>query len=322
MTVRSSGPITSSSPPATWSCPSRAPGPPRGIPGSCADPWAPDAIDGLRATGDVLLVGSGLTAVDVALSLRDIGHRGHIRMVSSHGLLPEAHAAGPLSPVPPFVRPGDPGSRTVLGALVAARAAAAEADDWRQVVDGIRPQTVALWRSLPAAEQRRFLRHLARRWDVRRHRMAPGVAAAVEEMQVSGRLSVERGRLSRLEVVGERIHASISSNGEQRRMDMDAVVLCIGPSADPRRDPFLAALLDAGIVTRHPLGLGLAIDIDGRVLAPDGDAQQGLWAMGPLRKGAEWESTAVPEIRVHARDLAQAIVASNGARSDRPGAGA
>ncbi len=131
--------------------------------------------------------GADLTAVDVALSLRDVGHAGTIRMVSSHGLLPEAHVREPLPTVPPCVTVGSPAAASVRrrdgGRPIAATRDAA---DWRQVVDGLRPQTVPLWRGLSETEQRRFLRHVARRWEVRRHRMAPEVAAAIAALRSAG----------------------------------------------------------------------------------------------------------------------------------------
>ena len=64
----------------------------------------------------------------------------------------------------------------VRAVVRAARDAEASGDDWRSVVDGLRPVTQALWRSLPASERRQFLRRTARLWEVHRHRMAPAVA--------------------------------------------------------------------------------------------------------------------------------------------------
>jgi len=46
-------------------------------------------------------------------------------------------------------------------------------------MDGLRPHWDMLWRRLPEHEQRRFLQHVARYWEVHRHRMAPQVAATV-----------------------------------------------------------------------------------------------------------------------------------------------
>ena len=256
----------------------------------------------------MLIVGSGLTAVDVALSLRDLGHAGTIRMVSSHGLLPEAHVREPLPTVPPFVTVGSPAAASVRATMAAVIAATRDAADWRQVVDGLRPQTVPLWRGLSETEQRRFLRHVARRWEVRRHRMAPEVAAAISALRSAGSLVIDRGRVTALTAVGDRIRATIASAGQGHEVLVDGVVLCTGPSADPGHDPLLARLMGQGLATRHPLGLGLAVDGDGRLMGPDGRTRQGLWAMGSLRKGAEWESTAVPELRLHARAIAAAIL--------------
>jgi len=271
-----------------------------------ADPWSGEGIANIGSNDEVLIVGSGLTAVDVILSLRDASHEGRVRMLSSHGLLPEAHVPQVLPAVPPFVSVGDRAGRSVRGAMAAARAA--NADDWRQVVDGVRPQIVGLWRDLPLAEQQRFVRHLARRWDVRRHRMAPQVAAVVEQLRARGRLVVEHARVTGVTADGDRVHVSHVAAGMAQVVTVDAVVVCVGPSADPRRDPFLATLLESRVASRHPLGLGLDVEPDGQLRMPDGAPQPGLWAMGSLRKGAEWESTAVPELRLHARNVADQIL--------------
>src|SRR5205823_10955447 len=55
------------------------------------DPWTFCAWAQPSVNDAVVLVGSGLTAVDVVLSLRARGHEGPLRMVSRHGLLPRAH---------------------------------------------------------------------------------------------------------------------------------------------------------------------------------------------------------------------------------------
>ncbi len=57
------------------------------------NPWGVDSLSGIPVDAAVLILGSGLTAVDTVLSLDDQGHRGPIRLLSRHGLLPEAHLA-------------------------------------------------------------------------------------------------------------------------------------------------------------------------------------------------------------------------------------
>src|SRR5580698_4832111 len=53
--------------------------------------WSVAALDRLPRDAAVVLAGSGLTAIDVCLSLAENGHAGPIYMVSRHGLLPRTH---------------------------------------------------------------------------------------------------------------------------------------------------------------------------------------------------------------------------------------
>jgi uncharacterized NAD(P)/FAD-binding protein YdhS len=52
------------------------------------DPWAPDALTNLDPTDPVLLIGTGLTMVDTAISLLDREHTGTIHALSRRGLMP------------------------------------------------------------------------------------------------------------------------------------------------------------------------------------------------------------------------------------------
>ncbi|HYN92593.1 MAG TPA: FAD-dependent oxidoreductase, partial [Pilimelia sp.] len=88
-----------------------APQRPRGIepslrahPRYVADPWAPGALAAIPADEPVLLVGTGLTAVDLALTLAQAGRRAPVVATSRHGLLPRQHRqpeAGPPVAGPP-----------------------------------------------------------------------------------------------------------------------------------------------------------------------------------------------------------------------------
>ena len=68
------------------------------LPGIIRDPWAPGALEGVHPGARVVIVGSGLTAVDVVLTLRDRAHRAPVLLASSHGLLPQPHVAAVLPP--------------------------------------------------------------------------------------------------------------------------------------------------------------------------------------------------------------------------------
>ena len=82
------------------------------LPGVIRDPWAPGALEDVAPAASVAIVGTGLSAIDVVLSLRDRGHRGPVTMLSSHGLLPEPHLAGVLPARPSAIDPGQRDERT------------------------------------------------------------------------------------------------------------------------------------------------------------------------------------------------------------------
>ncbi len=260
------------------------------------DPWAPGALAGVRPEEPVLLVGTGLTAVDVALSLGAAGHR-QVVATSRHGLLPSCHPDEPFSS-PPIVPPTHLSARSLVEW---ARTTASEAGDWRQVVDGLRPLTDTVWGDLTEVERRRLLRHLQRRWEVLRHRMAPSVAARVSDMQATGHLVIAAGGVRSARTTRGGIDVELGDC----RVRFGAVINCSGPQPDVRRSGhrLIGTLLDSGVVRPGPLALGLDTDEDGSIPGTD----RRLWLVGPLRRGRHWETTAVPDIRCQAAALARTL---------------
>jgi uncharacterized NAD(P)/FAD-binding protein YdhS len=92
------------------------------------------------------------------------------------------------------------------------------------------------------------------------------------------------------------------------------VINCTGPDTDLARVgvPLVQALRERGLVSPDELGLGLDTDDDGRLLDRDGHPSRRLFLVGPLRKGLLWENTAVPELRVEARRMAELLAADGG----------
>jgi uncharacterized NAD(P)/FAD-binding protein YdhS len=260
------------------------------------DPWREDALRVAHPGEPVLLVGTGLTAIDVALSLHAAGHR-QIIATSRHGLLPAAHCDEPDPE--PSIHP--PGASTGRAVLAWARASAGETGRWGPVIDALRPNADRLWSAMPPGEQLRFLRHLHRYWEVLRHRMAPSVAARIEVMRHAGELAIVPGGVRAARTGRHGIHVTLAD----RRVRVGAVINCTGPTIDVRqtRHPLMRRLLDYRIVRPGPLALGLDTDADGR-LSGAGDA---LWLIGSLRRGRLWETTSIPEIRAQADVISRAL---------------
>jgi uncharacterized NAD(P)/FAD-binding protein YdhS len=262
------------------------------------DPWAPDVAAGLGDGDTLLLLGTGLTMVDVALAVDAAAFRGRLVALSRRGLLPRAHAAstpGKLADTPPA---------TAVALLRAVRARAA-AIGWRGAVDELRPHTQELWRRAAGAERARFLRHLRPWWDVHRHRLAPEVAARIDALRAAGRLETRAGH-----VVASEPDAIIWRPRGSRtveRLPVARVVNCTGPAGAAARstDPLLRQLLADGLARPDACGLGLDVDADSRLIGADGAPQPRLYALGPVTRGAHWEITAVPDIRAQVWHLAR-----------------
>ncbi|WFB06368.1 FAD/NAD(P)-binding protein [Streptomyces sp. LX-29] len=281
-------------------------------------PWAPGALDAVReGDGDVLLVGAGLTAVDLALTLDRPGRTVHA--LSRSGSLPRPHAVAPLPPVPP--PPGLSGLplprlRTAVRRHLLA--ALREHGDWRPALDGLRSVTVGLWQGLSEDERAEFLGRDATAWNVHRHRMAPATAEALGRARAARRLRVHAGRVASVRRLGAadadggRLDGARFDVGlaDGRSLRVSWVVDCTGPGlrADGSGDPLWGGLLAAGFAVPGPLGIGVATE-DGRLRDAEGRAERPLFTLGAPRRGELWETTAIPELRVQARAVAEALLA-------------
>jgi uncharacterized NAD(P)/FAD-binding protein YdhS len=273
-----------------------------------ADPWDPEVVEGLTDSDLVLIVGTGLTMVDVALKLEDRGFRGKILAVSRRGLLPRAHGA----PSPPWDRIAEapPSIAARLLPLVRARA---RQIGWRQAVDELRPFTQEIWRAATLDQRRRFIRHLRPWWDVHRHRIADEVAGRIEAMRREGRLEIRAGKtIAALEnAAGIEVEWRPRGEGATRRLEARRVINCTGPLIDLTRvaDPMLRGLAESGAIRSDSARLGIDIDPQSRTIAADGGANDWLYAIGPMTRGAYWEIVAVPDIRGQTLDLARLLSA-------------
>jgi uncharacterized NAD(P)/FAD-binding protein YdhS len=256
-----------------------------------ADPWAPGSLETLSNEDEVLLLGTGHTMVDVVAQINATHPRTRMVAVSRHGLLPTRHVRRGVRPLDGF-RP-DTSSLSRLIADVRRRVAEVESSggDWRDVIDSLRPHAGELWDALGPGDRERFVRHLSRRWEVLRHRMAPQMAGVVDDLLADGTLRVTTP--DRVDVSG-----------------FSRVVNCSGPA--PVCTPGWSAVVDRLRARRrlrpNALGLGLDVDGDGRLVGASGRPTAGLFAVGAARRGAAWEVAAIPDIRSQASALARLLL--------------
>ena len=181
----------------------------------------------------------------------------------------------------------------------------------RAVIDSLRPQTQAIWLTLPEAEKRYFMQHLSRYWNVARHRIPPECATILDELQEKDQLQILKGRLRNIETNGNgKFKIAYGMGGVETLVSADAVFNCIGSESNIHRleSPLVANLLDAGLIRADSLKLGIDAAPDGRTIDRNGAVSDRILTVGTALKGILWESTAMPEIRAQTHKLAASLL--------------
>jgi len=279
----------------------------RCIPADRLEHVAPD----IGASESVLVLGTGLTALDVVATLRNRGHVGEIHLLSRNGLLPRPQASDDFAPYGQF----DLSKPTALGLLRQVRTLIDETTrnglPWQSVMDALRHQGQSIWKQFPEQEKRRVLRHLRRLYEVHRFRMPPQLEALLQGPGAQG-IKVSRGRLLGVRDVGSRLEVR-ARKGKDRASTVhtvDRVVIATGPDATNILDyqRLLRSLRQAGYLVPDPLGLGIACDDHCRALSSAGLPQTSLLIAGPLTRGTFGEITGVPEIAAQASNIADMVL--------------
>jgi len=293
------------------------PAAPFGVPASpryICDPWVPGALDGVADGRPVIILGTSLTMLDVAISLTGAHPQTVVHAVSRHGLVPREHRCPPDGARRPAVLPApDPGPVDLTGLIRYVRAAAADAPDgWQTVVDALRPHIPGLWQQLSLPDKRLFLSHVARYWEVHRHRVPPATARRIDQLRSAGRLSVQRARILAVAEKPTGLGVRIEQGGRVTEIAAGWLINATGPAADvtATTDPLLRDLLDSGLARPDPLRLGLEVDARGALLNVSGTPSDIIVALGPPLRGQLYETTAIPEIRDQAAALAGRLLAT------------
>ena len=321
---------------ATGNLPSALPFPAPPSPRIITDPWAPGALEQAADGSPVVIAGTGLTMLDAAVAVTSGGNRAPVHAISRHGLLPRVHRGLPSRSRPLWLPVlGDKTGPVRLPELLwqVRMAMKSRPDDWQDVVDGLRPYLPGLWQRLPDADRKLFLRHLARYWEVHRHRVPPATARRITALRCAGQLTVQAGRITGVTETtgGLRVQLAGLPPGPARagagagtaELTAGWLINATGPAADvtTAADPLLADLLGSGLARPDPLRLGLDATANGAVVDAGGTPSRVIFAIGPPLRGVRYETTAIREIREQAAALAGLLTAASAAHA-RPGSAA
>ena len=307
--------------------------PPADLPGSetigahpawCANPWLDWEARLPPPGGNLVLLGTGLTAVDAMLTVLALGWPGTVHAVSRHGLLPQSHFKG-------IDYPEFPPAEFDLGALgldglvrlVTDHCARLQRLDANPgiVVDKLRPHTQRIWQAFTPAERREFVARHAARWNVIRHRIAPSIHCTLADALASGRLRLTASGVTGIAANGPQVRVQLRDRaGTVAHLDAALAINCTGPLTrfSATRSRLLQNLLASGLVQPDEMDMGIRVGADFAAVGRDGGHLRFLYAIGPLLRGTLWESIAVPELRGQALRVAQTILASTATDASGP----
>jgi uncharacterized NAD(P)/FAD-binding protein YdhS len=278
------------------------------FPSAVSNPWDKSAdFSELQNSDTVVLLGTGLTAVDVLTRLRTEGFMGTVIMLSRHGLLPQPHQAHDAVAID-WANSG----HTPRELLRTFKQALLSGSNWRGTIDSLRPHTQRLWLGFSNWQKRQFLRHLRTIWDTHRHRMAGSVASFMQNELESGNTSIVSGQLASVTESADTLDVQFKSKVGKSLDTICARLLvnCTGSDFDWRDDTLTSSLFHGGLAQPGSLGLGLLCNESGEILDCSNQPSKNIHAIGSLLAGTLWESTAMPEIRIQARQCAERITKS------------
>ncbi|HEX4416018.1 MAG TPA: FAD/NAD(P)-binding protein, partial [Lacipirellulaceae bacterium] len=277
-----------------------------------ADPWSNWAEHLPPPGGHIVLLGTGLTAIDVIVTLAELNWHGRITAISRSGLLPRPHFRGIV--YPDFIPENAPTLPLHdLAKIVQQQCQRLErmSQNPAIAIDKMRPYTQRIWRGLSTADKKEFLRRHAARWNSIRHRIAISIHQRITDALDAERLEILEATIESLSACDDALKVNLRNHADEKfAVAADLVINCTGPDTRMSQtdSPLLRNLLRSGLISGDDLDMGVVVNDDYQTLTADGEASPVCYAIGPLLRGTLWETTAVPELRVQAMNFAQSIL--------------
>jgi uncharacterized NAD(P)/FAD-binding protein YdhS len=277
------------------------------------NPWDASRLNAIAPSDTVLILGTGLTMVDVVLSLKKNGHRGLIYAISRRGLLPYRHESVSSCDLSKTILP-----QKLLPLMQHIRQIIKNNPlvHWQAVLHALRPLSQHLWKNFSYNDKRRFLRHLLPFWNVHRHRLPASVADIMQKLQDENQLKIIGGNILSVSLNEQAMLAKVKLRNcttEPLSITANVLINCTGPNGhySQGQSPLFKQLLTDNYIREDNLQLGLDVTAYGALINQSGDVTKNLFALGSLCKGHSWEITAVPDIRQQCQQLAQLLNASS-----------
>ena len=243
-----------------------------------AQPWQGDWAQQISPHDDLVIIGGGLTAMDILASLCTDNHKGQINIISPKGILPPPQLDWRDQPEKDFQWPEITSASEMLKVMIKAMGP----KDWleregQETFEQLRKGISPVWRSLSDQDQMRLKKHIGWLWQLLRYRSAPQTVAAQKELTEQGQLSLIKGRVQAItkcqnDNTGPRITVQLTDG---QVIDAHHGFIATGAGHDP-----LLAQMGANGLARLKHG-HLEVTELLQIIRPDGSIHKDGFALGP-----------------------------------------
>jgi uncharacterized NAD(P)/FAD-binding protein YdhS len=247
--------------------------------------------------GTLVCLGTGLTFIDHALTHIRRSSKNRVVGISRTGLLPMPHLAKRALPIeiPASARLSPRALRTFIET----------SEDWRAAQDGARHIFPDIWFSWTIEQKSEFVKSDLRWWNVHRHRVSPEIHNELQESLETGQIRVLADELISVSQVSDRLELSLNSGAT---LQADKLINCLGYEPNGTGS-LISSLIDSGLAIKGPLGWGIQTCFPRyELMNSAGEMEEGIFALGPILLGERFETTAIPELRVQAKEIAEALL--------------
>lgn len=312
-----------------------------GLPGFFSSPWPLKSLKVIESDAPVSILGSGLTAIDAAISLVENGHRGNIKLISRNGRLPkvqgttsryqrryimhslarelessEGEVFGKVfGTIKQEIESLEGGNRYEYSDLKIFRdplkglqADIKDAEDgtlrWQEVLRATAPVVERFWNCMSSKEKAVFLRDHMGIWFNFRHAIPLENARKILFLMEKGQLRVVRsasGTGSGTRWDGN--HFSVVTN--EGDIKSKYLIEAVGQEHNPAsiESPLMEHLLSKGILKPHAAG---GISVDFSTLS----ATKNIHVIGSMTRGTHFYTNSVDRNAIHASRIANSITAT------------
>jgi uncharacterized NAD(P)/FAD-binding protein YdhS len=255
---------------------------------------------------DVTIIGSGLTMIDALILLHYNSFSGQIHIISPHAFIPQSHMETNSPSAKPFLEKNKSYGLLELFSLVNKQFKAAKNENLntQNIIDVMRPHLQSIWLNFSLLEKYQFLSHLRHKWGVARHRAPNQSMDVFNQLINSGTIKLIKGRVFNIETKDKSFEISYkNSESNDLTFKTDLIINCTGPQSNYNEIPSLLVqnLIKNNIIEPDSINYGINA-------SKNGEISPNVYTIGPPLKGILWESTAIPEIRLQAKELASKII--------------